>query len=55
MEALVLEPWLFRVRSANKRRYYEVVKRRDETYSCTCRAFKYNDGACKHILAVEGL
>jgi len=35
MEAIVLEPWHFKVRSKNKR--------------------KYNDGDCKHILAVERL
>ena len=54
IEALILEPYHFKVRSANKRRYYDVIKRRDETYSCTCKSFKYN-GTCKHIFAVEGL
>lgn len=55
MEAIVLEPWHFKVRSSNKRRYYDVIKRKDETYSCNCKSFKYNDGDCKHVLAVEGL
>lgn len=55
MEVLILEPWHFKVRSSNKRGYYDVVKRKDGTYSCTCKAFKYNDGDCKHIIAVDGM
>jgi len=55
MEAIMLEPWHFKVRSKNKRKYYDVIKRKDETYSCTCKSFKYNEGNCKHVLVVEGL
>jgi len=55
MEAILLEPWRSKVRSSNKRKYYDVVKRKDETYSCNCKSFKYNGTDCKHIIAVEGL
>ena len=55
MEVIILEPWHFKVRSSSKRKYYDVIKRKDETYSCTCKGFKYNDGDCLHVLAVEGL
>lgn len=55
MEAIMLEPWHFKVRSKSKHKYYDVIKRKDETYSCTCKSFKYNGIDCKHIIAVEGL
>lgn len=55
MEVIILEPWHFKVRSKNKRKYYDVVKRKDATYSCPCPSFKYNDNTCKHTIAVEGM
>lgn len=55
MEAIILEAWHFKVRSSNKRKYYDVIKRKNGTYSCLCRSFKYNDGDCKHVLAVKGM
>jgi len=53
IEAIALKPWLIKVRSKNKRKYYEVIKRKDETFSCTCPAAKYGTSKCKHILAAE--
>jgi len=55
MEAIILEPWHFKVRSKNRRKYYDVIKRKDGTYSCTGKSFKYETAECKHIIAVEGL
>ena len=56
IEAILLEQsWHYKVRSANKRKYYDVVERRDGTFSCSCPAFKYHAEKCKHIQAVEGL
>ena len=55
MEVIILEPWHFKVRSKNKRKYYDVVKRKDETISCNCPGFKYNNDICKHGIAVEGM
>ena len=54
IEIVEIEEWNFKVRSSNKRKYYEVVKRRDgESLFCSCPSFKYNEGECKHIKAVK--
>lgn len=53
MEIVELGPYEFKVRSSNKRRYYDVTKRRDETFHCTCKGFKYNGDECRHILGVK--
>ena len=53
MEIVEIEPWKFMVRSSNKHTYYEVVKRKDETFSCNCPSAKYNEGECKHIRGVK--
>lgn len=55
MEIIEIKPWLFKVRSSNLRKYYEVTKRKDETFFCTCPSVKYNAGECKHILGVKAL
>lgn len=55
IEIVELEPWKYLVRSSNKLAYYEVIQRRDETFSCTCPAFKYNGGECKHIKSVGAM
>jgi len=56
IEAILLEQsWHYKVRSADKRKYYDIVERRDGSYSCSCPSHKYNDEKCKHIKAVEGL
>jgi uncharacterized Zn finger protein len=52
-EVIEVKPWLFKVRSKNLRKYYEVTKRRDESFSCTCPSAKYNANDCKHILMVR--
>ncbi len=54
MEIIEKEPWHFKVRSANKRKYYDVVKRKDETFSCNCLSAKYNADECKHVIGVKG-
>jgi hypothetical protein len=53
LEIIEINPYTFKVRSSNLRKYYEVTKRRDETFSCTCKGFKYNGGECRHILGVK--
>ena len=55
MEIIQLEPYLFRVRSTNGRKYYEVILRKDETLSCTCKGFKYNGVSCRHIVGVRAM
>jgi hypothetical protein len=55
VEIVELEPWKFLVRSSNKLTYYEIIKRRDESFSCACPSFKYNGGECKHIQAVKAM
>jgi len=37
---------------SQRRRRYTVVKRKDETFSCTCMSYRYNSEVCKHIQAV---
>ena len=34
---------------------YEVIKRRDGTYYCSCLSFKYGTKECKHIKNVKKL
>jgi len=47
-------PWLFKIRSwTNRRKWYEVIKRRDETFFCTCPSFKYGKQECKHINIIK--
>lgn len=52
IEIIQLEPWHFKVRSSDKRRYYDAIHRRDESFSCNCKGFKYN-GECRHIKAIK--
>ena len=50
IEAVEVKPWLHKIRSmTNRRKWYEVTQRRDETFHCSCPSFKYNNGECKHI------
>jgi len=36
-----------------RRRRYSVVQRRDSTFSCNCKSFRYGTSECKHIKAVQ--
>lgn len=55
IEIVEVEPWLFRVRSSNRRRWYDVIWRRDKTFSCSCKGFRYNGESDKHINAVRAM
>ena len=48
-EIVEIKTWLYKVRSNNLRKYYEVVERRDGTFSCSCPSFRYGNNQCKHI------
>jgi len=44
------KPWMHKVRSCtNRRKWYDVIQRRDETFFCTCPSFKFGKQECKHI------
>lgn len=44
------KPWMHKVRSwTNRRKWYDVIQRRDESFWCSCRSFKFNKDECKHI------
>ncbi len=55
LEIVQLEPYHFKVRSTNRRKYYDVILRKDETMSCTCKGFKYNGVSCRHIVGVKAM
>lgn len=55
MEIVEVEPWHFRVRSSNRRKWYTVIHRRDESFSCTCKGFKFNGENDRHINAVKAM
>lgn len=37
---------------SHRRRRYSVVQRRDQTFSCECKSYRYGTDICKHIQAV---
>jgi len=37
----------------DKKKDYDVWKRKDGSYFCTCSAFYYNTSKCKHITAIQ--
>lgn len=44
------KPWMHKVRSmTNRRKWYDVIQRRDESFWCSCSSFKYGKQECKHI------
>ena len=50
------KPYIHKVRSeTNRRKWYNVIQRRDETFWCNCPSFKYNGDKCKHILAIQAM
>lgn len=50
IEAVEVKPWLYKIRSmTNRRKWYDVIKRRDGSFWCSCRNFKYNKDEDKHI------
>jgi len=54
IEIVEVEPWLFKVRSFNNRRkWYKIIHRRDESFWCDCEGFKYNGEPDKHIEVVK--
>jgi hypothetical protein len=55
LEVVEAREWQFFVRSTTNRRKfpYEVVLRKDGTYWCSCRSFKFNGQECKHIECVK--
>jgi len=56
MEIVEVDPWRFKVRStSNRRKWHEVTWRRDRTFACTCKGFKYNGGNDKHIDGVRAM
>lgn len=56
IEVIEIEPWKFKVRSlTNRRKWYEVIHRRDNSFWCNCANFKYNGQIDNHILAVEAM
>ena len=56
VEIVEVEPWLFRVRSStNRRKWYDIIWRRDETFSCNCAGFRFNGENDKHINAVRAM
>lgn len=48
-EIVQLTEWRFKFRRKNKKGTYEIIKRRDHTYYCSCPSHKYNGEVCKHI------
>lgn len=48
-EIVQLTDWKFKFRRSNKKGTYELIKRRDGTYYCSCPSHKYNGEVCKHI------
>lgn len=48
-EIIQLNDWRFKFRRSNKKGYYEVIRRRDGSYSCSCPSHKYQTERCKHI------
>lgn len=52
-EIVEVKPWLFKVRSKNKRKYYDVVIRKDGTYFCSDPSYKYISDECNHILMLK--
>lgn len=56
VEIVEVEPWFFKVRSStNRRKWYDVIWRRDETFNCNCKGFRYNGENDKHINAVKAM
>jgi len=56
VEIVEVEPWKYVVRSTtNRRKWYEIIHRRDESFSCNCKGFKYNGENDKHINAVKAM
>lgn len=55
MEVVEVDSWHFKVRSTNRRKWYDVIWRRDESFSCSCPGFKYNGENDKHINAVKAM
>jgi len=54
IEIIEIEHWHFKVRSSiNRRKWYDIIHRRDESFWCSCPGFKYNGQIDKHISAVE--
>ena len=51
MEIIELKDWKFKVRRSSKHGYYDVIKRRDGTFYCSCPGYMYT-GHCKHIEAL---
>lgn len=49
IEIVQLNDWRFKFRRKNKKGYYELIKRRDESFYCSCPSHKYNEEECKHI------
>ena len=50
------KPWMHKVRSwTNRRKWYDVIQRRDETFFCTCPSFKYGKQKCKHISIIQAI
>jgi len=41
--------------NSSRSKRYAVIKRRDETFSCDCKSFKYGTYECKHIKAIKEL
>jgi len=48
-EVIQINDWKFKFRRKNKKGYYDVIKRRDGTYFCSCPSHRYNKEECKHI------
>jgi len=54
IEIIEIDSWLFKVRSlTNRRKWYEVIHRRDGSFWCSCPNFKYNGDNDNHVLAVK--
>jgi len=52
MEVKEVNKWKWEI-EGSKSTTYEVIKRRDETFWCSCPSFKFNTYNCKHIDAVK--
>lgn len=48
-EIIQLADWRFKFRRKNKKGYYNVIKRRDNSFFCSCPSHMYNAEECKHI------
>lgn len=52
-EIIQIKDWHFKIRRSNKKGYYDLIKRRDQTFFCSCPSHRYHSEQCKHIDIIE--